>query len=225
VKNASKDELAQTMQQAPPKTLITLGKRAVASLGTYSYRMAKTERINGQLLDEQTVDVFVKESPFAVRLEFVKGPSSGRKVLYNSKSRAAEFRVRESGFLSIFGKLWIDVDSSLAKSDSNHSVKEAGMGRLLDRFESDLVRGEGQGGFKIVHEGWSSDGVWCAMYLPPNAGKGFSAFKTRICSDLLQGLPVKVEGFDAKENLLERYRFSDVKAVTKPDTFFDPDSL
>jgi hypothetical protein len=225
VLNANADELAEAMRQAPPKTLIALGQHAVSALGVYSYRMAKTERIKGKLPDEQSVDMFVKEKPFAVRLEFVKGPSSGRKVLYNEKSRAKEFRVREAGILSVLGALWIDVDSSMAKSDSNHSVKEAGMGRLLTRFESDLTRAEPQGGFKIVHEGWSGEKTWCALYFPPNGGRDFSGFKTRVCSDLVAGLPVLVETYDAKENLIERYRFSDVKPVSKPDTFFDPESL
>ena len=37
------------------------------------------------------------------------------------------------------------------------------------------------------------------------------------------GLPMKVEGFDAKGALLERYAFSDVKAVEPQATTFDPE--
>ncbi|MFT3838304.1 MAG: DUF1571 domain-containing protein [Myxococcaceae bacterium] len=225
VKTATKDELAQAMQQTPPRTLILIGKQAVAALGTYSYRMGKTERVKGELLDEQTIDVFVKEDPFAVRLEYVKGPAAGRKVLYNSKERADEFRVHESGFFGVFGKLWVSVDSSMAKTDSNHTVKEAGLARLLNRLESDLDKGDKQGGFKVTHEGWNASGEWCAIYEAPNEGKGFSAYKTRICTDLSAGLPMKVESYDARSHLLERYLFSDVKTVSKPAAFFETGSL
>jgi hypothetical protein len=225
VKTSSKEELAAAMQQTPPRTLIEIGKQAVAALGTYSYRMGKTERVKGELLDEQTIDVFVKENPFAVRLEYVKGPAAGRKVLYNSKERTDEFRVHETGFFGIFGELWVGVDSSLAKTDSNHTVKEAGMMRLLTRLETDLDKGEKQGGFTVTHEGWSPAGEWCAVYEAPNQGKGFSAYKTRICTDLSAGLPMKVESYDTKSHLLERYLFSDVKTVSKPASFFETGSL
>lgn len=225
VKTATKEELAEAMQKTPPRTLIQLSKEAVATLGTYSYRIGKTERVKGELLDEQQIDVFVKEEPFAVRLEYLKGPGAGRKVLYNSKVRADEFRVHESGFFGVFGNVWISVDSSLAKTDSNHTVKEAGMQRLLTRLETDLGRGDALGGFKVSHEGWNKDGHWCAMYEAPNQGKGFAAFKTRICTDVKAGVPARVECFDTKDQLLERYLFSDVKSVTKPDSFFDPKSL
>jgi hypothetical protein len=225
VKSATQDKLAEAMRKAPSRTLVNLGQRSVASLGRYGYRMEKTERVKGELLPAQTVDVFVREQPFAVRLKFVKGPGAGRELIYNSRSRPNAFRVRESGFLGLFGALWIDVDSSLAKSDSNHTVQEAGMAKLLARFESDLARGDQQGGYRIVHEGWAGDHIWCAVFFPPNRGRDFSAFKTRICSDLIAGLPVKVESFDAKENLLERYRFAGVQRVSKPDAFFDPENL
>ncbi len=225
VKKASKEELAEAMQQTPPRTLIDIGKKAALALGDYSYRMAKTERVKGKLLDEQTMDVYVHEQPFAVRLEYLKGPAAGRKVLYNSKSRADEFRVREAGFFGIFGNMWISLDSSLAKSDSNHTVKEAGMMRLLTRLETDLERGDKLGGFEVKHEGWNGDGLWCALYLAPNQGKGFAAYKTRICTDLMAGLPMRVESFDTKDQLLERYLVSDVKRVTKPADFFDPEKL
>ncbi len=225
VKTASKEELAEAMKETPARTLLASGKRAVAALGTYSYRMGKTERVKDKLLDEQTIEVYVKEDPFAVRLEYLKGPSSGRTVLYNSKVRSNEFRVHESGLFSVLGRMWIDVDSSLAKSDSNHTVKEAGMMRLLTRLETDLGRGDQVGGFQVDHEGWNPEGLWCAKYVAPNMGKGFAAYKTRVCTDLAVGLPMKVECFDTKDRLLERYVFSDVKTVAKPDDFFDPDKL
>jgi hypothetical protein len=225
VQKASREELAQAMEQTPPRTLIEIGKKAAAALGEYSYRLAKTERVKGKLLDEQTMDVYVREEPFAVRLEYVKGPAAGRKVAYDSKSRANEFRVHEAGFFSLLGNMWLSCDSSLAKSDSNHTVKEAGMMRLLTRLERDFVRGETEGGFQVKPEGWNADGQWCAVYLAPNQGKDFAAYKTRICTDLMAGLPLRVETYDLQDRLLERYVVWDVKRLDKPDAFFDPGKL
>ncbi|MBK7859620.1 MAG: DUF1571 domain-containing protein [Archangiaceae bacterium] len=162
----------KVMTETPQRELIAMGQQAVKGLGPYRYRMAKQERVGGELLPVQEVEVFVREQPFAVRLHFVGGPGKGRKVLYNPKEQAEKFRVREAGVLGVFGGLWIGVDSSLAKKDSNHTVREAGMGALLARFAADLEKAERIGGMKIVQEGWDAKGKWCSVYVAPNGGKG-----------------------------------------------------
>ncbi len=215
----------KVMTETPPTELIEMGREAVKGLGTYRYRMAKEERVGGELLPVQDVDMFVQEQPFAVRLHFVGGPSKGRKVLYNSKERPDDFRVREHGFLGVFGAVWISVDSGMAKKDSNHTVKEAGMGPLLERFASDLKKAEAQGGMQVTQEGWDKAGRWCTMYTAPNGGKGFDAAKSRICTDVDSRLPARVEGFDGAGAVLERYVFTDVKAAVHPPKFFDPDNF
>lgn len=215
-------ELAEkVMTETPQAELIEMGREAVRGLGTYKYRMAKQERVKGELLPVQDIDMFVQEKPFAVRLHYVGGPAKGRKVLYNTKERPDDFRVREHGFLGVFGAMWISVDSGMAKSDSNHTVKEAGMGPLLDRFSSDLKKAEGLGGMGIKHDGWNGKGHWCTTYVAPNGGKGFAAASSRICTDVNTRLPSGVVSYDASGNLQEQYEFSQVKSVAHPDKFFD----
>lgn len=216
-------ELAEkVMRETPPIELIAMGREAVSALGPYRYRMAKQERVNGELLPVQDIDMYVQEKPFAVRLHYVGGPAKGRKVLYNSAERKDDFRVREAGFLGVFGAVWISVDSGMAKKDSNHTVKEAGMGPLLDRFTADLRKAESIGGMKVTHDGWKGDGRWCTVYVAPNGGKGFDAAKSRICTDVDTRLPAKVEAYDAAGVLTEQYEFRDVKSVMHPAKFFDP---
>jgi hypothetical protein len=223
VATMSKDELATFMKTTPSEELLRMGQRAVAALGTYSYTMTKQERVGGKLLDEQQIAATLREDPFAVRLEFVAGPAKGRKVIYNPAVRADAFRVREGGFFSIAGRLWISLDSGLAKKDSNHSVKESGFGNLLKRFERDQAKAKANGGLTVHHEGWDAKGLFCSVYVMPNKGAGFDAASSRICTDVVAGLPVRVEGFDASGALLERFEFSNVKKTTVGDDTFDPD--
>lgn len=211
----------KVMTETPQRELIALGQQAVKGLGPYRYRMAKQERVGGELLPVQEVEVFVREQPFAVRLHFVGGPGKGRKVLYNPKEQAEKFRVREAGVLGVFGGLWIGVDSSLAKKDSNHTVREAGMGALLARFAADLEKAERIGGMKIVQEGWDAKGKWCSVYVAPNGGKDFSAAKSRICTDVETRLPARIECFDSAGAMTEKYEFSDARSAVHPDKFFD----
>jgi hypothetical protein len=89
---------AKTMTETPPAELIGMGREAVKALGPYRYKMAKQERIGGELLPQQDIDMYVQEAPFAARLHYVGGPAKGRKVLYNPKERADDSGCASTGF-------------------------------------------------------------------------------------------------------------------------------
>jgi hypothetical protein len=225
IAKSTPEELEQAMKETPVPMLLEMGTRAVDALGTYSYRMKKSERINGAMHEEQEIVTTIREKPFAARLEFINGPGKGRRVLFNSEIRKRDFRVKEPGFLKIFGGLWIDVDSSLAKKDSNHTILEAGLGNLLRRFKRDHDRAVPLGGFAVKHEGWNAKGSFCSIWVSPNKGVGFDSASTRICTDLKTGLPSKVESYDVKGTLIETYEFYDAKKVTLSDAFLKPEGL
>jgi Protein of unknown function (DUF1571) len=218
----SHEELEAIIRATPPELLLQLGAQAVNALGAYQYLMVKQERINGSLQGEQTILTTIREEPNAIRLEYIKGPSAGRKLIYNSTVKKTEFRVREPGFLSIIGRLWIPLNSDLTKNDSNHTVAEAGIGSLVRRLQHDqAVAGPRLG---IEHEGWTDKGHFCSVYTLPDNGKGFDHAKTRVCFDPLIGVPMKIEGFNAKGDLLERYAFSDLKPIAVDTKIFDPET-
>jgi hypothetical protein len=222
---ATPEELDQAMRETPVKELIQMGQRAVAAMGTYSYKMKKQERVGGDMLPFQEIATTIREAPFAVRLDFVGGPGKGRRLVFNPSVRKTQFRVREPGILGVLGALWIDVDSGLAKKDSNHTVKEAGMGNLLSRFMRDYDKAAPMGGFGVKHEGWNKQGHYCSMWTSPNKGAGFDSATSRICTDLKTGVPAKVETWDPKGVALEVYEFSDVKKATATEETFKPENV
>jgi hypothetical protein len=223
VKAMSKEERERFLQSTPSEQLIAMGARTVAGLGVYQFVMTKQERIDGELRPLTTADVFVREKPFAVRMHFTSGPGAGRRLVFNPSVRKDEFRVREVGIASILGRLWINVDSNLAKKDSRRTIREAGMGNLVTRLKADFDRAAPSGGFAVTHEGWDSAGRYCSMYLSPNGGKGFDNVRTRICTDLEAGLPGKIDGYDEKGALLSHFEFSAWKSAALADEFFDSD--
>jgi hypothetical protein len=191
-------------------------------MGTYSYVMAKRERVRGVLLEEQVIHVLAKEHPFATRLEYEAGPNQGRIVIFNSAASADQFRVHEGGLLSFAGPLWFPVDSVMAKADSNHTIKEAGLGNLVSRLRRELKKATALGGMEVTDEGWNEAGHYCQLHVMPGSGKGFDYAKSRVCMDLSAGIPTKVESYDANGALIERYVFSDLKPARVADTAFDP---
>jgi Protein of unknown function (DUF1571) len=199
---------------------LAISEANIDQLGTYRMKMVKQERVDGKLLEAQEIITTVQETPFAVRLDFAAGPGKGRVILYNSALKKDRFRVRETGFLSIVGAIWLDVDSGFAKKESNHTITDSGLGSLARRFRRDQARSLAEGGFVEKHEGWNTKGSWCGLYLSPNGGKGWDSFSTRICTDPVTRFPSKVEAFDAAGRLTERYEFSNVEKVTLPKDYF-----
>lgn len=222
VSTLGRAELEAYLRTTPADVLLALSAQAVLALGPYQYVMVKQERINGQLQGEQTIRTTIREEPQAIRLEYLKGPSAGRAVVYNAEVRKKEFRVREPGILSIMGRLWVPVDSKLTRSDSNHSVPEAGLGSLVRRLQQDNARAGAD--ISAQHEGWNAQGHFCTLYTLPNGGRGFDNAKTRVCTDPVLGVPMKVEGFDAGGALIERYAFSELKVITPEPATFDPEN-
>jgi hypothetical protein len=225
VLRATRDQLAAFLRDTPPEVLLAVSERAIDALSSYTYVMAKQERVQNTLLEEQVIHVSAKESPFAVRMEFLRGPSSGRVVLYNGSVNPGQFRVREAGFLSFAGPLWIPLDSPFAKLDSNHTANEAGLGSLVRRLRRELARATLQGGVRVTDEGWTASGHYCQLYVMPNGGRGFGSARTRLCTDPSLGIPVRVESYDGAGALTERFVFSEIKHQPLPDAVFDPQGV
>lgn len=222
VATMTKDEIAIALRTTPPDLLLNLSAQAILALGPYQYIMVKQERIRGTLQGEQTIRTTIQEVPNAIRLEYLKGPSAGRKLIYNSTLKQNEFRVREAGFFAIVGRIWIPLDSDLTRNDSNHTVAEAGLGSLVRRLQLDQKRAGAT--LAVEYEGWNEAGHFCSMYVLPNGGKGFDNAKTRVCTDVQAGVPMKIEGFDAAGALIERYAFSDLKPISIDTNTFDPET-
>ena len=100
-------------------------------------------------------------------------------------------------------------------------MAEAGLGSLVRRLQLDQKRAGTTLG--VEYEGWNEAGHFCSMYVLPDGGKGFDNAKTRVCTDVQAGVPMKIEGFDAAGALIERYAFSDLKQITVETNTFDPE--
>lgn len=194
----------------PVEVLIARGRKAVEALGIYRDRMVKRERVGGKILPAQTVELLVRTQPFAVRFDFVAGPGTGRRVLYNTLVRADAMRVRESGMLTLFGALWIGTDSSLAFGETNHRATDSGFSAMIDQIQADFEKAKPQGGFSRKDLGWNERGRWCVLFTAPKGGTGLKAETCKICLDRATVLPMELEISD-RQGFLESYYHSDVR--------------
>ena len=201
-----REEQAKLLARTSAKDLLSLGQRRVKELGAYRLRLTKEERVDGEVHAPQVMSLLIQSKPLAVRGEVVAGPSKGRRFLYNHAIRPRELRAREPGLLSIAGAVWVNVDSKMTRRDTRHPVTNLGYAPVLEIFQSDIRKAEAHGGHAREDEGFDASGAYCMKFTAPKAAKDLYAQKARICFDALDGLPAKIEVWDA-EGLLERLAF------------------
>lgn len=225
VKAIPREELSRALEAVPAETLLEIGRKALGELGTYRVRLTKAERISGELLPSQVMELEIRESPRAIRGEVVGGPAKGRKLLYNQKLRAKELRVREAGLLRFAGAVWLDLDSSLAKKDTTHAITDLGYGALLELLGRDLEKGKAFGGHSRKDEGFDHRGSWCIRFTAPQGGKGLYADEALVCFEPASGLMSRIEVSDGGK-VKERFEYELLdQGLSLKDEDFTPDAF
>ncbi|HEY0093140.1 MAG TPA: DUF1571 domain-containing protein, partial [Archangium sp.] len=188
----------------------------------YESRVVKRERVSGKMMKPQTLHVTIRQEPRAVRLEILEGPAKGRKVVYDSTVKKNELRVREAGILGLTGPMWIDVNSKLTRSDTNHPIQDFAFTSIIEVLEDSFKKSKPLGGYTRKDEGFDTANRYCITFTAPPGGAHLYAARARICMDPVLALPVIMEIDDA-QGPLERFEFSNVKPLAQAD--FSPSSL
>jgi hypothetical protein len=215
--------LAAWPSGVPTDTLFADARRAVGALGVYHATIVKTERVRGNLVGPEVADVWIRESPRAVRMTFLVNDAPARRVLYNEAVRARQMLVRERGLLGIMS-VWVAIDSWLVRRSTSHSVRDVGFGPLLDLIDHDVTRARPYGGHRRTDESplQGPAGTTCVAFVAPADAPGLYATRTRLCFDGDLALPVLIEVFD-RAGLLERYEWRNIRPrQTVGDSFFLP---
>ncbi len=209
------------IENTPTETLLERARASLRAMGPYRVKLTEQERVGGKLLPPQQIQLWIRETPLAVRLLYVGGPAKGRKGLYDSKLRPDDIRVREAGFLGIAGPLWLGVRNSLCLKDTNHPVTDVGFGALIRLEAAVFEKAKALGGFTRTDEGMNVRGHHCLRFDAPKGAKGLYAVRSDVCVDPPTSLPVEMTNWDEK-GLLERYVFDDVEPGVPRDSDFTP---
>ncbi|MFL5321470.1 MAG: DUF1571 domain-containing protein [Myxococcaceae bacterium] len=216
VSKEPREALASWFKNASVEQLLDANRKAAKSLSPYSTTLTKRERIDGKLQEPSTLNLIVRDSPFAVRAEFTAGESKGRKVLYDETVKKDQFRVREGGLLGMAGAIWLGLDNPLAKRESNHRITDLGFLPTIGILEDAFTKAKALGGYARADDGFDKRGFYCLTFTAPKGGESLYATRAKICIDPALAVPVELEIDDAK-GPLERYSFSSVAPVSNPD--------
>ncbi|VVD65251.1 DUF1571 domain-containing protein [Pandoraea anhela] len=223
----SDDGIVARMQAIQPDALVHFLKAESAALPEYQYELTRHERINGQW--QTTPDrmlVKIRESPRQIYAKWLPdGAHAGQEILYDETKRPKEMYGHLGGILG-FTSIWSSIDGTLARSQSNHTVRDLGFGFIAEQIAHDgrSFRAAGLTGKPTNTSVSEVNGVrvlaldWDAPSGPPQ----HYASKSRVLLDLKTGRPRGIEAWDASGQKIEEMRFEKVRKEQWTDTTFDP---
>lgn len=156
------DDTAQPAQQSSPSgvmldnneaiefslLLLQDGSRFLQNVDTYSVLFNKLERINGDLGENQTIEMKVRHEPtFSIYMKWKNG-DTGRQVLYNEDYEDKKMVVKLGGFKGrLLPGIKLDPTGAEAMSEARYPVTEAGLlgmvKLLVMHRQNDLNHGQG----------------------------------------------------------------------------------
>jgi hypothetical protein len=129
------DEVALTPEERAEKDLITKikliekGLEFLAKTPDYTAQFVKQELVNGELLDEQEMEMKVRHAPFSVYLKWVTG-EVGREVLYVDGHNDNRMTAHGGGWKARLPAVSLEPTSGLAMAESRYPVTRAGLHEL-----------------------------------------------------------------------------------------------
>jgi hypothetical protein len=215
-----------------PLRLIGAAAKRYQDVTDYTCTLVKRERINGQLQQENVVDMRVRTQPFSIYMKWAEPRAmKDQEVCYVAGKNKGMMRVHPTGIKAIAGWVSIEPNDPRALENSHHVITEAGIGNLIDRttkgWEFDAKNGKTQ--VHMADYKFNDRPVTRVETVHPEEGKGqFPYARTLIYFDKEMQLPVRIENYGwpvkgAKEGeLLEVYNFVDLKLnVGLPDGLFN----
>jgi hypothetical protein len=195
---AATPDIASTLEQAVA---------AYARVDDYTCRMSRKERLEGDNIKEHSTVHFKYKRPgrYYMRwpsdlIELIYGDG-----LYNNKM------VIHGGKLFSFAS--VEVDPALALKYNRHTIREAGMGHVLDLILKNYRQSAGDPEASIVY---SKDDVvdnrptWRFTGTFP-AGRGYYGHIVHLDIDQALHLPVRIEVYGWKDEFLEAYAYTDLR--------------
>src|SRR5262245_61434783 len=118
-----------------PLRLIGEARQAYQGVRDYACVMIKKERVRGQLSPDNVVEMKVRNQPFSVYLRWMQPKDlAGQQACYVAGRNNNMMRIHLTGLRSAVGWVSLDPNDPRVRESSNHSITEAGIGNLIERF-------------------------------------------------------------------------------------------
>ena len=109
--------------------LIERGLEFLEKTPDYTAQFVKQELVNGDLLDEQEMEMKVRHAPFSVYLKWVTG-EAGREVLFVDGHNNGRMTAHGGGWKARLPAVSLEPTSRLAMAESRHPITRVGLHSL-----------------------------------------------------------------------------------------------
>lgn len=190
---------------------------------SYTAIFERQERIDGELKDEQQIELKLRHAPFSVYMKWLNG-DKGRELLYSDSQNEGKMLVKLGGLKGrLVPTLKIDPTSDRAKSESRHSVAEAGLQNLARQIIQHRERDLKTGNIPTctIEENHTFDGRSCQLVMVEYTDQKYSPLyrKSLTLIDSELSLPVFVKNYtwpnehtvdEEQETLIEYYSYTEL---------------
>jgi outer membrane lipoprotein-sorting protein len=204
-----------------PLALLQKCQERYSKIRDYSTTIVRQELVGKTLLSEQTIEAKFRCEPFSVYYKWLD-PDAGKELIFCAGQNDDKIVTHTTGFAkALMGPSKADPDSSTAMKGTRQSVREAGIGKLIERlitrleFERQFDRTK----IETKHMKINSRPCYMIAAIHPDADDGKFMYHTmKIYIDKAEMLPVRVEVYGYPEKpgtepggLIEMYTFLELK--------------
>ena len=221
------EQVLSAVQQLGSEGIVRYLELGMRQLPEYELWMTRQERLADGWNDKPFVNYLkYRHQPRQVYMSWLKGgPKAGQEILYDETLRKDAMYGHVSGVFNVMS-IWTALDGALARANSLHSVRDAGLQSVVEILRAQLearrhggvlpkpdqVEIDHIGGQRVVAVTWTSSGGEQAGY----------AHQTRLSLDLMMPVVRQVTSWDAKGHLRERIVFERIQPTRLTPADFDP---
>jgi hypothetical protein len=218
--------LVTLFRSLAPDALPRYLQQGLSEFASYQFTMWRRERIKGRWPKRADhMLVRVTREPLRIYARWLPdGAHAGQEIIYDDSTRPDELYGHLGGFLGIL-PVWTSVNGALARSQSNHSIRELGIEAITQRFIEEGRRFAEAGitqpadvEVKTVH----GVRVVALTYETPGGQPEFYAKKEVLGLDLERPLFRSLQSFDNDGTLFESVVFENIESRRFDDLTFDP---
>ncbi|WP_454723940.1 MULTISPECIES: DUF1571 domain-containing protein [Cupriavidus] len=220
-------QLLAAFHALQPEAPLLWAKAEMHRYPEYEYWMTRQERLNGQWQEQPARMVIrYRHAPRQLYAKWLPGGSqAGQEILYDETRRKDEMYGHLGGLLG-FTSMWIALDGTIARAQSNHTVRDLGFQYVVAMLERDArsLRAAGlserfaraeivqEQGVRMVALTWE---------LPAGAPQ-YYAKRVQLMLDLKNPWPRVETAWDAEGNMVEKIVFEKAVRKTFDAGTFDP---
>lgn len=227
LKSMPDEQLIKVFTQINPQAAMAYLEQTVGMLGEYELWMRREERLPSGWTDSPFVNyIKYRHHPRQVYVKWVKGsPLAGQEIIYDETKRKDAIYGHLGGLFNITS-MWTSMDGILARSNSNHTVKDLGLQPIVAIIANENRQRlkEGYSCAPNAVEVLALNGertVALTWITPPGVTKAYSR-KARIFVDIGEPMIRQIETWDDRGDMIERIAFDKLIPRRFTDADFDP---